>query len=145
MEDKTRTIYGLCFAPSYPGSNEQTMVDCRRPAKLSETALLGAKVAATTLGFRSPWASRPRGCTAASIIRRAALPLLCLAHTKTPPVKLVAVEPLDSLCGRGLLGETDEAKSLGTTGGAVDWQKHFCQMARFRKKSFKIFLRRIVA
>jgi len=60
-------------------------------------------------------------------------------------MELVAVEPLDSLCASPLLGEFDKAKPSCTTGVAVDWQSHLCHVAYFRKKSFEIVLRCIVA
>jgi hypothetical protein len=52
------------------------------------------------------------------------LPFLCVAHTKAPPVELVAVEPLDSLRGSGLLGELNETKPPRTTGDTVIGQNN---------------------
>jgi hypothetical protein len=57
----------------------------------------------------------------------------------------VAVELLDGLCDSHLLGELDKAKPSCATGDAVEWQNHLCHVAHFGKKSFKIFLRCIVA
>lgn len=60
-------------------------------------------------------------------------------------MELVAVEPLDGLCGSHLLTELDEAKPPWATGDAVEWQEHLCHMAHLRKDAFEIVLRRIVA
>jgi hypothetical protein len=68
-----------------------------------------------------------------------------LAHPKTPALELVAVEPLDSLCASLLLGEFNKGKTSCAAGVTVDWQGYLCHVTDFRKKSFKIVLRRIVA
>ena len=72
------------------------------------------------------------------------MPLLCVAYPKISTVELVAVEPLDSLCGSRLLSELDETKPSWSTRDAVEWQNHFCHLAHFRKDAFEIVLCRIV-
>jgi hypothetical protein len=86
----------------------------------------------------------PWGWPPVKRIRGAALPLLCFLDTEAPTIELLAVESLDGLCGSRLLGKFDEGKSSWTTGTAVVGQEYLYHLPHFRKKAFKLVLRRIV-
>ena len=76
---------------------------------------------------------------------RAALLFLCFVDIKSPTFELMAVELLDSLCDSLLLGEFNKGKSSWMTGIAVIRQEYLYHLPHFRKKTFKLALRRIVA
>lgn len=64
---------------------------------------------------------------------------------KAPAFQLVAVELLDGFCGSRLLSKLDESEPSWTTSIAVSWQEYLYHLTHFRKQTFKLVSRRIVA